>query len=234
MVLGALAGRVKNYKLYRVVQQIPPSRRPARRGRRPDLRKRRAILAAASQLFLARGYAGTSMAAVAQAAGVAKLTVYAHFADKETLFRAIVVARCDAYNRPERFEDYPRMTPRAALTAIGTNLLDLLLSPIALRLYRVMIAEGPQRRKMASLFYEAGPERASAYFVDYLRKADAQRQLRIDDAERAADEFQALVKGGKLHLRASLGLRPLPNAAQRKAHVARAVETFLRAYGVKG
>jgi TetR/AcrR family transcriptional repressor of mexJK operon len=209
-----------------VVQQI---RR--RRGRRPDLRKRRAVLAAASRLFLARGYAGTSMDAVAQAAGVSKLTVYAHFADKESLFQAIVEARCDAYSRPERFGDYQRMAPRAALTAIGRNLLDLLLSPLALQLYRVMIAEGPQRRKMAALFYEAGPERASAYFVEYLRRANEQGQLRIDDPERAADEFQGLVKGGKLHLRATLGLRPLPDAAQRKRHVARAVETFLRAYG---
>jgi TetR/AcrR family transcriptional repressor of mexJK operon len=210
-----------------VVQQIP-----RRRGRRPDLRKRRAIQAAASRLFLARGFAGTSMQAVAQAAGVSKLTVYAHFADKESLFKAIVEARCDAYSRPERYPEYERATPRAALTAIGRNLLDLLLSPMALQLHRVMVAEGAQRRDMAKLFYEAGPERASAYFVEYLRRAHAQGKLRIDDPERAADEFQALVKGGKLHLRASLGLRPLPNAAQREAHVARAVQTFLRAYGV--
>lgn len=205
----------------------------SRRGRPPDLRKRRAILGAASRLFLAHGFAGTRMEAVAAAAGVSKLTVYAHFADKEGLFQAIVRERCDAYNRPESFREYPRMQARAALTAIGTNLLDLLLSPIALQLHRVMIAEGTRRKKMAALFYAAGPERASAYFVAYLRHASEAGQLRIDDPERAADQFQALVKGGKLHLRATLGLRPLPNRAERMAQVAHAVDVFLRAYGVK-
>jgi TetR/AcrR family transcriptional repressor of mexJK operon len=52
------------------------------------MEKRAAILDAAMALFPARGYDGASVEAIAQAAGVSKLTVYSHFADKEALFGA--------------------------------------------------------------------------------------------------------------------------------------------------
>ena len=55
-------------------------------GRPKDMAKRQAILDAAKTLFLTKGYASTSMDAVASLAGVSKLTVYSHFTDKETLF----------------------------------------------------------------------------------------------------------------------------------------------------
>ena len=49
---------------------------PSGPGRPKDLAKRRAILDAAKILFLSKGYANTSMDAVATEAGVSKLTVY--------------------------------------------------------------------------------------------------------------------------------------------------------------
>ena len=64
-------------------------------GRPKDLEKRAAILEAAKVLFPARGYDGVSMDAIAQAAGVSKLTVYSHFQDKDTLFVEAVKAKCE-------------------------------------------------------------------------------------------------------------------------------------------
>ena len=54
-------------------------------------RKRSAILDAATELFLTREYAGTSMEDIASAAAVSKQTVYKHFSDKETLFREVAL-----------------------------------------------------------------------------------------------------------------------------------------------
>jgi len=48
------------------------------------------VLDAALKLFLERGYDGTSMAAVAEAAGVTKPVIYACFAGKDELFRALL------------------------------------------------------------------------------------------------------------------------------------------------
>jgi AcrR family transcriptional regulator len=53
-------------------------------------RRRPQVLDAALELFLEHGYEGTSMAAVAEAAGVTKPVVYACFAGKDELFRALL------------------------------------------------------------------------------------------------------------------------------------------------
>lgn len=68
---------------------------PARRRYRSPLRAaqaastRRAVLDAARDLFLTRGWAATGMRDVAAAAGVSPETVYAHFSSKRGLLRAV-------------------------------------------------------------------------------------------------------------------------------------------------
>lgn len=59
---------------------------------RPDTRsgKRQSILDAAEALFLSNGLRGTSMEAIARRAGVAKPTLYKHFADKQAVFDALL------------------------------------------------------------------------------------------------------------------------------------------------
>jgi AcrR family transcriptional regulator len=52
--------------------------------------RREAILAAALDEFSARGFAATRLEDVARRAGVAKGTIYLHFADKEALFQELV------------------------------------------------------------------------------------------------------------------------------------------------
>ncbi len=51
--------------------------------------RREAILGAALDLFVDRGFDGTSVPAVARAAGVATGTIYRHFASKEALVNAL-------------------------------------------------------------------------------------------------------------------------------------------------
>jgi AcrR family transcriptional regulator len=64
-----------------------PRKRAAHLG--PE-RRRPQVLDAALGLFLEHGYEGTSMAAVADAAGVTKPVVYACFPSKDELFRALL------------------------------------------------------------------------------------------------------------------------------------------------
>ena len=62
---------------------------PARRGRRPGSPDTRAgILAEARALFSAQGYAGTSVRAIAAAAGVDAALVHHYFGTKDALFLA--------------------------------------------------------------------------------------------------------------------------------------------------
>ncbi|MCW2767013.1 MAG: transcriptional regulator, TetR family [Nocardioides sp.] len=67
-----------------------------RRGRRPGAPDTRAaILAAARELFAASGHAGTSVRAVAAAAGVDAALVHHYFGTKDDLFLAALAVRVD-------------------------------------------------------------------------------------------------------------------------------------------
>ena len=84
----------------------PPSRRYNAAGRRAAaLRTRRAILDAALRLFTERGYAGTTMADIAGAAGVALDTVYAVVGRKPTLFRELIENAITGTDLPVEVEE---------------------------------------------------------------------------------------------------------------------------------
>jgi len=86
-------------------------RQPNTRGRRAQA----AVLSAATQLFAERGFAGTSIADIADAAQVAKPSVLYHFPDKDSLWRACVDT---LWNEVDDFytERWPtRMRPSRAL-----------------------------------------------------------------------------------------------------------------------
>jgi AcrR family transcriptional regulator len=80
----------------------PVKPRPYHSARRCEQasRTRRAILDAASRLFVQRGYAATTMAAVAEAAGVALDTVYAAVGPKPVLFRLLLEAAISGIEQP--------------------------------------------------------------------------------------------------------------------------------------
>jgi AcrR family transcriptional regulator len=66
----------------------PVSARPRRAGARPS--RERAILDAALDLFVERGYEATSVPEVAKRAGVAAGTIYLYFESKEVLVNALL------------------------------------------------------------------------------------------------------------------------------------------------
>lgn len=74
----------------------------------------RAILAAATERFLAEGYAATSMEAVAAAAAVSKGTLYARYPTKEALLRAVFEARVAVWSAAATARD-PRRDDRLEL-----------------------------------------------------------------------------------------------------------------------
>ena len=69
---------------------VKPRRRyDSSRRRKQALRNRETILAGARELFLSRGYAGTTIAAIAEAADISVETIYKGFGGKPGLLRAI-------------------------------------------------------------------------------------------------------------------------------------------------
>jgi AcrR family transcriptional regulator len=58
-------------------------------GRKPDPNKKQHIIETAAAVFAHKGYAGTRMIAIAEAAGIGKGTIYEYFRNKEGLFFAV-------------------------------------------------------------------------------------------------------------------------------------------------
>ncbi len=189
--------------------------------------KREAVLDAARACFLELGYAGTSMDAVASRAGVSKATIYAHFQGKDELFGAIMRRRC-AQSIPEVPPPPAAEDARTVLTEIGRRLLELFLSPEAMAVYRIVVAESCRHPDLAAAFYAAGPERGKGSLAETFAELARRRELAVDDPWRAADLFVTMLRGEFFH-RELLGLPPRPGF-DFEATVTTAVETTLRAF----
>jgi TetR/AcrR family transcriptional repressor of mexJK operon len=203
--------------------------RPAAPGRPKDPEKRAAILEAAMALFPARGYDGVSMDAIAQQAGVSKLTVYSHFADKEALFSAAVTECCEQQLPHRVFEPTAEQPVEEALTAIAQGFMDLIMDERAVTLHRIMVAQAGQNGRLTELFFDAGPRRTLQDMENFLRQAHQAGNLHVPAPDRAAEHFFCLVKGIR-HMHVLIGLCPIPDSAERKAHIGEVVDLFLRAY----
>ena len=97
---------------------------PRGRAARPQARgraTRRKIMAAAESLFARRGYESSTMADVAERAGVGVGTLYHHFPDKRALLLALIDDWGDRELERDRgaafFERYLGADPRAAVQA---------------------------------------------------------------------------------------------------------------------
>ncbi|SRR6266508_427149 len=75
--------------------------RPRRRQEDRTKRSRTQILSAALKLFSRRGYHGTSVRDIAQAARASTGNVYHHFPDKEAIFNALIEEYLVAISSPE-------------------------------------------------------------------------------------------------------------------------------------
>lgn len=203
--------------------------RPATPGRPKDPEKRAAILEAAMLLFPARGYDGVSMDAIAQQAGVSKLTVYSHFADKEALFSAAVTECCEQQLPHRVFEPAVDQPVHKALAAIGHGFVDLIMDERAVTLHRIMVAQAGQNSRLTEIFFAAGPRRTLQDMESFLRQAHEHGSLNVPKPDRAAEHFFCLLKGVR-HMRVLVALCPIPTAAERKQHIEEVVDLFVRAY----
>jgi len=198
-------------------------------GRPKDLEKRKAILDSAKNLFLSNGYANTSMDTIASEAGVSKLTVYSHFNDKETLFSAAVIARCEEQMPSILFRLAEGATAQTTLLNIGRAFQWLVNSPESLDLHRLMVTLGTQDPALSKIFFEAGPQRLISEMESVLTDIHKSGGLRIDYPAHAAEHFFSMIKGLR-NFRLLVGCAGVHDANAAERHVQEVVTLFMRAY----
>jgi len=200
---------------------------PARtRGRPRDASKRAAIVCSAQALFMAQGYNATSMDAIAERAGVSKLTLYNQFGSKQDIFVAAVGAKCAEMLAPLEMADARRLPPRRALIAIGHTFLGLVLSPEAVSMYRLLVQE--RSPELSGLFYRTAIVPTAEQVAAILAGLRGDPGLVFEDPMQAAGDYLDLLKG-RPFVSTLMGL-PEMSRAERDAHVEHCADVMLRAW----
>ncbi|MGD9163559.1 MAG: TetR/AcrR family transcriptional regulator [Chromatiales bacterium] len=203
---------------------------PPRPGRPKSEAKAKAVMYAAAKLFLARGFQGTSMDAVAKGAGVSKQTVYSHYENKEELFKAVITTKVASYGFDEatvvKDDDL-----RNALLTVARRFVDLLFDPEVIAMHRVVIGEATSQPRIASLFFESGPMRTKAAVCAFLQRQVAKGRLCIPAEQVLYAASQLLFTAiGVYQMQLMLGLIESVDETELGPHLERVVDDFLTLY----
>ena len=115
--------------------------------------RRQAIIEAALDEFIARGFAATRLDDIAKRAGVAKGTIYLHFKDKESMFEELI--RTAIVPLVGRMHAPPPIggSVRDAIETFAKTFIDEVASTRRGDIVRVIVAEGPRFPAIADFYY---------------------------------------------------------------------------------
>ncbi|MDJ0790103.1 MAG: helix-turn-helix domain-containing protein [Myxococcota bacterium] len=167
---------------------------PANRPDRSRDEKSGELLAIALRLFLERGYAGTTMAAIAAEGGVASNVVHWYFASKDELFAAALdslqVGALDALEQrfdASRAADHPKR--------LASLLVEMTQRAVAAHSLIGTVHERASRSAPIAALHERAHERYEAF----LRRLLARSGARDEDLEITASALMSAMEGLVVH-----------------------------------
>jgi TetR/AcrR family transcriptional repressor of mexJK operon len=181
------------------------------------------IQAVAVESFVSNGFDGTTMEAVAAAAGVTRRTLYAKYRDKEALFVAAVPPALATSLSGIPLE-VPDGSLDEVLRSLARQVIARLVEPQAVKLRRFAMLESA---RLAALDEPAGVQ---IYFdsiraiADVLAAHAELGDVATEDLQAASDLFVAMVAGGSTLL-ADFGVYRTPE--QEARHIDASVALFL-------
>src|SRR5512138_1000856 len=116
--------------------------------------RRQAIIEAAMEEFISRGFAATRLDDVASRAGVAKGTIYLHFKDKEALFEELIrTAIVPLVNRLAAGPPSLEGSVRDMIEGFVRTFLHEVTTTRRGDIVRLIVAEGPRFPEIADFYY---------------------------------------------------------------------------------
>lgn len=188
--------------------------------------RRQAMLTAAHDLFLEKGYEATTLSDVVGRSGGSLATLYELFENKPGLLRALVGERC-SYIAEAIDRAVSSHTPlRDALREIADHMFDKIIDPGAVALLKSALAQpdlGPQ-------LYRAGPATGQAKVAEYLALQSEEGVLEVDDPAWAAQLFFQMMFG-QFHQKMIFGMAVELGAEEKERHFDRTLDAFLKIFG---
>src|SRR3954462_6071913 len=146
------ASRAAHASETKVVSPVLPLAKPNRAERAAE--RREAIVAAAMEEFIARGFAATRLDDIAKRAGVAKGTIYLHFKDKESMFEELIrTAIVPMITRLWGTPPQPGASVRDLVEGFAKTFIEEVATTRRGDLVRLIVAEGPRFPEVADFYY---------------------------------------------------------------------------------
>ena len=186
-------------------------------------RRRVALLDAAREVFVERGYAEATLNDVIARSGGSRATLYKQFGGKDGLFAAVIGEICARMVAPLAGAKDDR-DPEDVLLAFGHSFMAALMAPDGLALYRAVIGNAQQAPDLANAVYRSGPVAAADHLAAFLRQWKDLGLVDLHNPDLAARHFLEMVKGD-LHFRALTGI-DRPSQQEIDVCVRSAVELF--------
>jgi AcrR family transcriptional regulator len=140
--------------------------------------RRAAIVEAAMEEFVARGFAATRIDDVAKRAGVAKGTIYLHFKDKESMFEELIRTAIVPLVVRLHASPPPSGSIRDAIEAFARVFIQEIAATRRADIVRLIIAEGPRFPAIADFYYREVISRGLAGMRALIELAIARGEIR--------------------------------------------------------
>jgi TetR/AcrR family transcriptional repressor of mexJK operon len=208
----------------------PPTDKSRRHsGGRPShgdaIKRDERLIAIAASMFMERGFEGTSIDAVAEAAGVGKATLYARYKDKGELFAAVLQRKIDRWlAENETAEEAATGRIEDVLLALARRTIAGALMPEAVAISRIVMAESARFPGLAKRMHEQGWQCSNAAVAALLDRFAKAGQIEVEDTIVAADLFLSLIIGRQTRM-AMLGIETDPDQVDQRVQAA--VKLFL-------
>ncbi|MBV7380457.1 TetR/AcrR family transcriptional regulator [Maritimibacter dapengensis] len=190
--------------------------------------KREMIATAAYALIEERGYAGTSMLAVAKAAKASNETLYNWYGDKLGLFAALVEANAQVVSDALEAERSAHSDPLEALERTGAALCRMVLGPRAIALNRAAAAD--PTGALGEALARNGRDKVAPLFSGLVRQAIDAGRIKGDAGE-IAETFIALLLADT-QIRRATHATPPPEPGNCEARAAKATSRICRLFPV--
>jgi TetR/AcrR family transcriptional repressor of mexJK operon len=186
------------------------------------------LIAAAEDIFLAKGYHSATMSDVAKAAGMSKKTVYQMVESKAELFGILLAHYQSLLEYPEKKPDW---TARDVLIQNLLSLARFLLSSPQIAIIRLIMAEYTHSPDLGRLFHQKRLIKAKTRLEHCLL------EVALCDGMTAADarEMAAMLFGmalGEFYLGVLIGFRKVPTRPVLEQRVSHAVDMFMNGRGL--
>ncbi len=191
--------------------------------------RRRAMLKAASDLFLEQGFEATRVSDVVRISGGSLANLYAWFGSKHGLFEAIIDDLASQISEAVDSVEIPSAPLEEGLQRLGSHYLDLAVSPRALAWHRLAVGDGSSFPELRAAVLERGANRLLRRIATFLASNLGGGSLDAAESYLAAQHLCALLKS-EVHFAAACG-EPVDRSPARLADQARrAVAAFLRGH----